>query len=85
MSFGDGGQVVDMNTCYSCGGPATRACTHCGKYCCEGHIAGIHGSMNAGVVCTGCAQRSRTGMMIGLGVVVIGIISLAIVWWQFFR
>ena len=49
-----------MGSCHSCGQPATRACTHCGRLCCEDHIDWApsfpHEGWQAAAVCPACAS-----------------------------
>lgn len=52
--------------CYSCGGPASRACTACGKMCCEDHITWWNNVRNAGATCTDCASLSWVWTVLGL-------------------
>jgi hypothetical protein len=57
-----------MNTCCidGCGAAATHACTHCARFCCEGHVTSSHAIRYAGVVCTECASTSWKTLVVCL-------------------
>lgn len=71
-----------MNQCYSCGAPATRSCTYCGKFCCEDHVTRSHAIKGAGTVCAACASSSWIWFLV---VLVVASVIVLIVYWGFIK
>ena len=65
-----------MNQCGICGVTATRSCTQCCKFCCEGHIRRFHVLKGAGVVCKDCASKSW--ILAWVGLVIFAVIALVV-------
>jgi hypothetical protein len=63
-----------MSHCYACGAEATRACSRCGKFCCESHVTWFHTLKGAGAVCTSCRTFGCVLSLVGL--IVVGILAL---------